>query len=68
MHEAASAAGFDLTPLHLFPMPNLEDIEGTVLEQDVVWVMGGSVANLLAVWRVHGLDGSCAGPGSRAWC
>lgn len=54
--EAARVAGFDLTPLHLFPMPNLDDVEGTVLEQDVVWVMGGSVANLLAVWRVHGLD------------
>ena len=26
------------------------------MEQDVVWVNGGSVANLLAVWRVHGLD------------
>lgn len=56
MGEAARAAGFDLTPLHLFPMPNVEDIEGAVLDHDVVWVMGGSVANLLAVWRVHGLD------------
>jgi peptidase E len=56
MSEAARADGFDLTPLALFPMPNLEDIEGAVLDQDVVWVMGGSVANLLAVWRVHGLD------------
>ena len=56
MDEAARVAGFDLTPLHLFPMPNLEDVEGTVLDQDVVWVIGGSVANLLAVWRVHGLD------------
>ncbi|MFE2042314.1 Type 1 glutamine amidotransferase-like domain-containing protein [Streptomyces sp. NPDC059477] len=56
MTEAARIAGFDLTPLHLFPMPNVEDIEAAVLEQDVVWVMGGSVANLLAVWRVHGLD------------
>ncbi|WP_329456719.1 peptidase E [Streptomyces sp. NBC_01497] len=54
--EAAREADFDLTPLHLFPMPNLDDVEGTVLEQDVVWVMGGSVANLLAVWRAHGLD------------
>ncbi|BBC36161.1 Peptidase [Streptomyces graminofaciens] len=56
MAEAARVAGFDLTPLQLFPMPNLDDIEGTVLEQDAIWVMGGSVANLLAVWRVHGLD------------
>ncbi|MDH6127534.1 peptidase E [Kitasatospora sp. GP82] len=56
MTEAARVAGFDLTPLQLFPMPNVEDVEGAVLDQDVVWVMGGSVANLLAVWRVHGLD------------
>ncbi|WP_328912044.1 MULTISPECIES: peptidase E [unclassified Streptomyces] len=56
MTEAARVAGFDLTPLELFPMPNVEDVEGAVLDQDVVWVMGGSVANLLAVWRVHGLD------------
>ncbi|MCH0565869.1 MULTISPECIES: peptidase E [unclassified Streptomyces] len=54
--EAARVAGFDFTPLYLFPMPNVEDVEGTVLGHDVVWVMGGSVANLLAVWRVHGLD------------
>jgi peptidase E len=56
MAEAARVAGFDLTPLRLFPMPNLEDAEGEVRDHDVVWVMGGSVANLLAVWRVHGLD------------
>ncbi|MFJ3669671.1 Type 1 glutamine amidotransferase-like domain-containing protein [Streptomyces sp. NPDC090106] len=54
--EAARVAGFDLTPLSLFPMPSVEDVEGTVLGHDVVWVGGGSVANLLAVWRVHGLD------------
>jgi peptidase E len=54
--EAARVAEFDLTPLHLFPMPNVEDVEATVLDHDVVWVMGGSTANLLAVWRVHGLD------------
>jgi peptidase E len=54
--EAARVAGFTLTPLNLFSMPNLDDIEGTVLDQDLVWVWGGSVANLLAVWRVHGLD------------
>ncbi|MEV0646326.1 peptidase E [Phytomonospora sp. NPDC050363] len=54
--EAARVAGYDLTPLMLFPMPNLDDVESAVLDHDVVWVMGGSVANLLAVWRVHGLD------------
>lgn len=54
--EAARLAGFDLAHLRLFTMPNVEDIEGFLLDQDVVWVGGGSVANLLAVWRVHGLD------------
>ncbi|MGI9015831.1 MAG: Type 1 glutamine amidotransferase-like domain-containing protein [Euzebya sp.] len=54
--EGAMVAGFALTHLNLFPMPNVEDVEGHLVDQDVVWVHGGSVANLLAVWRVHGLD------------
>jgi peptidase E len=37
-------------------MPNVADVRGHLLEQDVIWVGGGSVANLLAVWRLHGLD------------
>src|SRR5919112_1649363 len=28
----------------------------SVLEQDVIYVGGGSVANLLALWKLHGLD------------
>ena len=42
--------------LALFPMPNVVDVRAHLLKQDVVWVGGGSVANLLAVWRAHGLD------------
>ncbi|TDE89704.1 peptidase E [Occultella glacieicola] len=56
MHEAARDAGFDLTAVRLFSMPNLDDLEGHLLGADLIWVDGGSVANLLAVWRVHGLD------------
>lgn len=56
MNDAARVAGFELTNLNLFSMPSVDDVEGHLLEQDVVWVNGGSVANLLAVWRVHGLD------------
>jgi peptidase E len=56
MSEAGRLAGFNLTHLSLFSMPNLDDIEGHLMAQDVVLVNGGSVANLLAVWRVHGLD------------
>src|SRR6059058_1486007 len=42
--------------LSLFTMPNVADPAEHLLAQDVIWVGGGSVANLLAVWRVHGLD------------
>ncbi|MBB3675723.1 peptidase E [Modestobacter versicolor] len=51
-------AGRDVAVSHLslFPMPTVADVRAHLLAQDVVWVGGGSVANLLAVWRVHGLD------------
>ena len=32
------------------------DLRGFLLEQDVIYVGGGNTANLLAVWRVHGVD------------
>ena len=37
-------------------MPNARDPEDLLLSQDLIFVGGGSVANMLAVWRVHGLD------------
>jgi peptidase E len=40
----------------LFPMPNVDDLREHLLTQDVIWVWGGSVAGLLALWRLHGLD------------
>ena len=54
----AFAGAADVVPSHLqlFTMPNVDDVRAHLLGQDVVWVGGGSVANLLAVWRVHGLD------------
>jgi peptidase E len=45
-----------ISHLQLFDMPNVADPAAHLLAQDVIWVNGGSVANLLAVWRVHGLD------------
>ncbi len=50
--------GTDIVPSHLtlFPMPNVLDVRKHLLAQDMIWAGGGSVANLLAVWRVHGLD------------
>ena len=37
-------------------MPNVESPADLLLSQDVIFVGGGSVANQVAVWRVHGLD------------
>lgn len=54
--EAGRLAGVAVSHLHLFMMPNQQDMLGHLLDQDVVWVNGGSVVNLLAVWRAHGLD------------
>ncbi len=54
--EAAQERGFTASHLSLFPMPNIEDVTAHLLDQDVVWVFGGSVAGLLAMWRLHGID------------
>jgi dipeptidase E len=32
------------------------DLRAFLLDQDVIYVGGGNTANLLAVWRVHGVD------------
>jgi peptidase E len=53
--EAGKVAGIEVSHLNLFTMPPTDDLEEFVLSSDVVWVGGGSVANLLAVWEVHGL-------------
>lgn len=42
--------------LSLFPMPSVPDIRAHLTRQDIIWVAGGSTANLLALWRLHGLD------------
>lgn len=34
----------------------IDDVAAFAAAQDVFWVGGGSTANLLAVWRLHGLD------------
>src|SRR5262249_11148404 len=58
LSAAGQAQGIRVTHLSLFSMPSTEDMAGLLLEQDAVWVGGGSVANLLALWRLHGLDHS----------
>lgn len=55
LDEAARESGFDIVHLNLFTMPPVDDMAGLILDQDVVWVGGGSVVNLLAVWEAHGV-------------
>ena len=43
------------THLDLFGR-TVADIEGFLLEQDVILVAGGNTANMLAIWRLHGVD------------
>jgi peptidase E len=56
LYDAAQVRGFAATHLTLFPMPNVDDITAHLLGQDVVWVLGGSVAGLIAMWRLHSVD------------
>ena len=54
-YEAMSDFGCDVTHLQLFTQPNAP-IREHILTSDVIWVGGGSVANLLAIWKLHGVD------------
>ena len=43
----------DLSHVRFFPYPP-DDLRELVLAQDAIYVGGGNVANMLAIWRVHG--------------
>jgi dipeptidase E len=49
------ASSFVASDLALFER-TVEDVRSLVMDQDVVLVQGGNTANMLAVWRVHGVD------------
>jgi len=46
----------DPSVLRTFPWPP-DDLRSHILDQDAIWVGGGNTANMLAIWRVHGIDG-----------
>lgn len=58
-YQAVSSLGVDVEHLALFSQPTgpVDDVVGRA---DLVWVGGGSVANLLALWRLHGVDRALA--------
>jgi dipeptidase E len=55
----ARYGGRQCVPAHvsLFRLGELDrPLEEIVLRQDIVYVSGGSMRNLLAIWKAHGLD------------
>jgi peptidase E len=49
--------GVDCEPSHLALFNRtIDDIDGLVRSQDVVMVGGGNTANMLAIWRLHGVE------------
>lgn len=54
-YEAFNAVGCEVTEFRVFPQ-STGDPATVIGACDLVWVDGGSVANLLALWRLHGVD------------
>jgi dipeptidase E len=52
---AAFATRAETSHLALFDR-TVGDIDAFLLDQDVVYVGGGNTENMLAIWRVHGVD------------
>jgi dipeptidase E len=45
----------EVSRLEFFPWPP-EQLRSVILGQDLIFVGGGNSANMLAIWRVHGVD------------
>lgn len=54
-YAAMSDLDCTVTHLQLFTQPNVS-IREHLAESDVIWVGGGSVANLLSLWKLHEVD------------
>jgi dipeptidase E len=55
MYARFPPARFERSHLALFNR-TVEDIDAYCLQQDIIVVGGGNTANMLAIWRVHGVD------------
>ena len=66
-YSAFGKAGWRASHLALFPEPNLPDIAEHLVAQDVVWVAGGSVANLLVFGASTASTRRCVRLGTPGW-
>jgi len=56
-HAAFGGRHCEASHLSLFRLgAHPVSIRDTILSQDIIYVGGGSMHNMLAIWRVHGLD------------
>jgi len=53
----------NVTPSHLSLFDRTDNPATKILQQDVIYVGGGNTANMLAIWRLHGVDRALR----RAW-
>jgi peptidase E len=55
MCERVPASLAERSHLALFDR-RINDVRAYLLSQDLIWVGGGNTANMLAIWRFHGVD------------
>jgi peptidase E len=60
MFDAVYADRAEASHLELFGR-TVDDIGAFLLAQDMVFVAGGNTANMLAIWRLHGVDKALVG-------
>lgn len=54
-YQAVNQLQCEVEHLSLFLQPT-DDVERVISRADLIWVGGGSVANLLALWKLHRVD------------
>jgi dipeptidase E len=54
-YDGLAGSGCKLSHLDLFKR-KIVNLDAFLAEQDIIYVGGGNTANLLALWRLHGLD------------
>lgn len=54
-YDAFPASRYQASHLALFTR-TVTDLRGFLLDQDLIYVGGGNTANMLAVWRLHGVE------------
>jgi peptidase E len=64
-HETWEELDAERSVLTLFRR-EVDDITAHLRGQDLIFVGGGSAANLMALWHLHGVPGRCAPPTARA--